>query len=215
LRPSSWRALRFEGRDQAAQPRPQFGDLERFVTRQPREIAEQLPESSQSARPRFLGAFPSVAPQRCDPVIEKRKACVRHAQQGEAQEAGDLDRPMRVLDPRQRRGLARHQPFGEMLQPCERQIGEDEPVRSQFLEKTDFLDLLLEAFGALARRHGAPSHSTWPISPPSTGASSRDTQVSRSAAGTAAAMVLNRACSWCRRAAITCRRMSRSRSRRY
>ena len=61
---------------------------------------------------------------------------------------------MRVLDPRQRRGLARHQPFGEMLQPCERQIGEDEPVRGQFLEETDFLDLLLEAFGALARRHG-------------------------------------------------------------
>ena len=78
-----------QGRDQAAQPRPQFGDLERFVTRQPREIAEQLTESSQSARPCFRGAFPSVAPQRCDPVIEKREACVRHTQQGEAQEAGD------------------------------------------------------------------------------------------------------------------------------
>src|SRR5512147_605608 len=41
-----------------------------------------------------------------------------------------------------------------MLQPCERQIGQDEPVRSQFLQETDFLDLLLEALGALARRDG-------------------------------------------------------------
>ena len=39
-------ALRFERCDQAAQPRPQFGNLERLVTRQPREIVEEPTEPS-------------------------------------------------------------------------------------------------------------------------------------------------------------------------
>jgi hypothetical protein len=39
-------------------------------------------------------------PQRRDPMIEKRQACIRHPQHRQTQEAADLDRPMRVLDPR-------------------------------------------------------------------------------------------------------------------
>jgi hypothetical protein len=82
-------------------------------------------------------------------MIEKRQACIRHPQHRQTQEAADLDRPMRVLDPRQCRGFARRHPSGEMLQPREWQIRQDEPVGAQRLEEGDFLDLLLEALGGL------------------------------------------------------------------
>src|SRR5271165_976644 len=62
---------------------------------------------------------------------------------------------MRILDPQQRRRFARHHPSGEMLQTVQRQIRQNQPVRAQFLEETDFLDLLRQAFGGPARRHGA------------------------------------------------------------
>lgn len=57
-------AFRFKGGDQPAQPRSQRGGVERFVPRQPGEIAEQRTKTPQSGRPGFLGAFPGGPPQR-------------------------------------------------------------------------------------------------------------------------------------------------------
>jgi hypothetical protein len=48
-------------------------------------------------------------------MIEKRQAAICQPQQHEAQEAGDFDRPVRILDPRQRRRFPRHHPSREML----------------------------------------------------------------------------------------------------
>jgi hypothetical protein len=55
-------------------------------------------------------------------VIEQREASIHQAEQHQAQKAGDLDGPVRILDPDQRRRLPRHHPFREMLQAGERQI---------------------------------------------------------------------------------------------
>ena len=147
-------SFRLKGGDQVAQPRPQLGGVERFVIGKAREIAEQPTEPAQSSRPRFLHALPGLTPLGRDLVIEKREACIRQPQQREAQKAGDLDRAMRILDPRQRRRFPRHHPSREMLQTGERQIRQDQPVGAQFLEEADLLDLLGKAFGGLARRHG-------------------------------------------------------------
>ena len=135
--------------------RAQIGAAERLVGGQAGEIAEQLAEAAQPAGPRFLRAFPGITPQGRDLVIEQVQARVGEAQQGAAQEAGELDRALRLLEPPQRRGLARRHPPGEMLQAGERQIGEREPIGPQLLEEGDFLGLLLEAPGGFARRHGA------------------------------------------------------------
>jgi hypothetical protein len=85
-------------------------------------------------------------------LIEKGKARIGELQQPQAQEAGDLDRTMRVLDARQRRGLARHHPPREMLEACKRQVGEIEPVRPQLLQEADFLDLRFRGSSGLYPR---------------------------------------------------------------
>jgi hypothetical protein len=78
-------------------------------------------------------------------VIEQGEARIGELQQPQTQKAGDLDRAVRVLDAHQRRGLARHYPPSKMLETCERQIGEHQPVGTQFLQETDFVDLGFEA----------------------------------------------------------------------
>ena len=107
------------------------------------------------ARPRFLRAFPRLTPLGGDLVIEKREASVSQPQKREAQEAGNLDRAVRVLDPRQRRRFPRHHPSGEMLETGERQIRQGQPVGSQFLEeRRPFSICSSRPLAALARRHG-------------------------------------------------------------
>ena len=138
-------AFRLKGSDQMAQLRPQRGGVERFILGQAREIAEQLAEPAQSARPRFLHPLPGLAPPGRDLVIEQGEARIGELQQPQTQKAGDLDRAVRVLDTRQCRGLARHHPPREMLEACKRQIGEHQPVGTQFLQEADFVDLGFEA----------------------------------------------------------------------
>src|SRR5579864_4724882 len=41
-----------------------------------------------------------------------------------------------------------------MLEPGKPQVGENNPIRAQVLEESDFLDLLFKAFDGLARRDG-------------------------------------------------------------
>ena len=74
-------------------------------------------------------------------MIEKRQARIRQPQQRDAQEAGDLDRPMRILNPRQRRRFPRHHPSREMFQTSKREIRQNQPVGAQLLEEIDFPDL--------------------------------------------------------------------------
>lgn len=88
-------------------------------------------------------------------MVEKGEAGVGKAQQGQPQEAGKLDRPMRILESPQRRGLTGRHPPGEMRQAGERQVGQREPVGAQLLEEADLPHLLLETLGRPARRHGA------------------------------------------------------------
>ena len=162
---------------------------ERFIAGKAREIAELPAEPTQSSRPRFLHAFPSLTPLGCDLVIEEREACVRQPQQREAQKAGDLDRAMRILDRRQRCRFPRHHPSREMLQTGERQIRQDQPVGAQFLEEADLSICSARPLAALLDGT-APSHSHRLM----IGARRRDTQISRPA-GKAPAISLNRACS--------------------
>jgi hypothetical protein len=77
-------------------------------------------------------------------MIEKGEARIAELQQPQTQEAGDLDRAVRILDTRQRRSLARHHPPREMLEAHKRQVGEREPIGAQLLQKADLLDLLLK-----------------------------------------------------------------------
>lgn len=100
-------------------------------------------------------ALASAAPLSRDLVIEEGEARIGELQQPQAQEAGDLDRAVRILDTRQSRGLARHHPPREMFEPHERQVGEHKPIGAQFFQEADLLDLGLEACRSLARRHGA------------------------------------------------------------
>jgi hypothetical protein len=158
-------ALGFEAGDQRLQPRPEFGGVERFVTGQSGEVAKQLPEAPQPAFPRIVGPFPGATPQRGNPVIKQRQAGVRDPQHGQAQEAGDLDRPVRVLDPRQCRELAQRPPPGEMLQPRQRQIRQDQPGTPSSLRKLTFS--LCSSRPLVALLDGtALGHSRWLISPP-------------------------------------------------
>jgi hypothetical protein len=62
---------------------------------------------------------------------------------------------MRILEAHQRSGLAPDHPPREMLEAGKRQIGEHQPVGTQFLQKADFLDLGFQARRSLARGHGA------------------------------------------------------------
>ena len=152
---SGRQAFRFEWRDQIPQPRPQIGGAEPLVIGQGRKIAEESMKTAQPARLDCRHALSGAAPLGRDLVIEEGEARIGELQQSQTQEAGDLDRAMRVLDARQRRGLARHHPPREMLEARERQIGQHKPVRTQLLQEADFLDLRFEASNRLARRHGA------------------------------------------------------------
>jgi hypothetical protein len=191
---SGRQAFRFEWRDQIPQPRPQIGGAELLIIGQGRKIAEESMKTAQPVRLNCRHTFACAAPLGRDLVIEKGKACIGEPQQPQTQEAGDLDGAMRILDARQRRGLARHHPPREMLEARERQVAEHEPVRPQLLQDADFLDLGFRLVGPLPDGT-APSHSRRLIPPSSIGASKRGSHISRSGPATAA-MVLNRACSW-------------------
>jgi hypothetical protein len=82
------------------QPRPQIAGAERLVIGQAREIAEEPMKTAQPARLDRRHALPGTAPLGRDLVIEKGEARIGELQQPQTQEAGGLDRAMRVLDAR-------------------------------------------------------------------------------------------------------------------
>jgi hypothetical protein len=150
-------AFRFERRYQIAQPRAQTDGVERFVLSQGREIVEEPMKAPQPARLDLHYALAGAAPVDGDLMIGKG---IAELQQPQMQKAGDLDRAMRILDTRERRGFARRHPPRKMLEARERQVGEHQPVGAQFLQKADLFDLRFEARRPLARRHGAEPFET-------------------------------------------------------
>jgi hypothetical protein len=73
-------ALRCEGRDQIAQPRPQVGGPERLVIGQGRERAKEPLKAAQPACLSFRDALAGAAPPGRDPVIEQGEARIGELQ---------------------------------------------------------------------------------------------------------------------------------------